>query len=159
MITTLITDLSRVLLFPADSNYSGSLNALHTELVKKEGEKYDFFSHFTLNEELFALYKNLNGKYPLYIFTSGTIQEKPEIRTILDHVVADIFIASAHHLHKDDAEAYTFIAHKLQKLPQTFLYIDDTKENVLAAQKAEMNAIHYVNNAQLTQAMKAMNLY
>lgn len=158
MITTIISDFSRVLLFPTDNSYSGSLNDLHKKLTKQSGDDYDFFEHFQMNEELFALYKNLNGKYPIYLFTTDTIQERAEVRELLDVVVADIFVAHHHNLKKNQADAYLFIANKLQKMPQTFLYIDDREENVKAAQEAGMSAIQYKNNKQLQEALAGLNI-
>ena len=158
MITTIISDFSRVLLFPKDHKYTGSLNDLHKKLINEKGETYDFFKHFQFNEELFAIYKNLNGTYPIYIFTTDTIQERAEIRKLLDSVVADIFIANHHNLKKDQADAYLFIANKLQKMPQTFLYIDDIEENVKAAQEAGMSAILYKNNKQLQEELAVLNI-
>lgn len=158
MITTIITDFSRVLLFPKDKTYTGSLNDLHRKLLQEKGENYDFFHHFVFNEELFREYKNLNGQYALYIFTTDTIQERREVREMLDEVVSDIFVANHHDFKKNDIAAYTFIANKLQKMPQTFVYIDDTEENIEAATKAGMNGVHYKDNTQLLQDLKLLNI-
>lgn len=158
MITTIISDFSRVLLFPTDTTYTGSLNDLHKKLRQEKGDHYDFFTYFTLNEELFATFKNLNGQYPIYIFTTDTIQEREEIRNMLDIVVSDIFVANHHNLKKDQEESYHFIANKLQKLPQTFLYIDDIEANTQAAIKAGMKAIHYQDNKQLFIELQNLHL-
>lgn len=158
MITTIISDFSRVLLFPTDKSYTGSLNALHKNLTKEKGKTYDFFKYFSLNEELFAILKNISGQYPVYIFTTDTIQERTEIRNMLDIVVSDIFVANHHNVKKNDMEAYHFIAHKLQKLPQTFLYIDDIEANTHAAIKAGMQAIHFKDNKRLIAELQELHL-
>ncbi|MBP7966974.1 HAD-IA family hydrolase [Candidatus Woesebacteria bacterium] len=158
MITTIISDFSRVLLFPTDKTYTGSLNDLHKKLTKENGETYDFFKYFTVNEELFAALKNLSGQYPVYIFTTDTIQERPEIRNMLDIVVSDIFVANNHNIKKNEEEAYHFIASRLQKLPQTFIYIDDVEQNTQAAVKAGMKAIHYQDNKQLFIELQNLHL-
>ncbi|CAN5205022.1 hypothetical protein BH09PAT2_BH09PAT2_05770 [soil metagenome] len=158
MITTIISDFSNVLLFPKNDTYSGSLNDLNKQLIKEKGEHYDFFYHFAFNHELWNVYKNINGKYPIYIFTTDTIQERTEVRTILDSVVADIFVANVHNLKKNETDAYLFIAHRLQKLPQTFLYIDDLAANVEAAKKAGMHAIQYINNDQIINYLKELQI-
>lgn len=159
MITTLISDFSRVLLFPKDKHYAGGLNALHKQRIEEDGEEYPFFKYFTFNEELFNIYKNVSAKCPIYIFTTDTIQERKEIREMLDRVVVDVFSAKNHNLKKNEAESYLFIAHKLQKLPQTFLYIDDLEENVEAAKKAGMNAIQYESNENIIEKLKELTIY
>ena len=158
MITTIISDFSRVLLFPADKTYTGSLNDLHKKLTKEKGDHYDFFTYFILNEELFATFKNLNGQYPIYIFTTDTIQERKEIRNMLDIVVSDIFVANHHNLKKNQEESYHFIANKLQKLPQAFLYIDDVEANTQAAIRAGMKALQYKSNKDLLEELHSLNL-
>ncbi len=149
MITTILSDFSRVLLFAKDDAYTGSLNDLHKECIKRHGEDYDFFAYFRTNDELLSVLKNCNSQYSLYLFTTGMIQQKKEIRDILDTVVSDIYIAKEHNLQKNKASAYEFIIHKLQKMPQTLLYIDDQQENVDAAKSAGMSAIQYKDNVQI----------
>jgi hypothetical protein len=72
MVKVIISDFSRVLLFPVDKGYLGSLNSLNNELLKSDSN-YDFTHHFTLNIELLCYYQTLG--MPVYIFTSVRIQE------------------------------------------------------------------------------------
>ena len=145
MITTILSDFSRVLLFPSDDSYSGSLNGLNRDLIEKFGEDYKFFDYFKMNDELLELYKNLKQKYPIFIFTSKDIQNRPEVRKIIDPIVTGIFSAKDLGVSKKDPKAYSLIAEKLGKNPSEILYIDDLLDNVEVAKKAEMSVIHYAS--------------
>ena len=79
MLKALITDLSRVLLFPKEAEFTGSLNGLHEKLFKEEGD-YDFWKYFEINQELLAFYAELNKDLPVYVFTSKYIQEYPPLK-------------------------------------------------------------------------------
>jgi hypothetical protein len=81
MIRAIITDFSRVLLFPTDSNYTGGLNELNNNQFK-ENPNYSFLDFFTINNELLKYYSDLNKIVPVYIFTSETIQDHPSIKKL-----------------------------------------------------------------------------
>ena len=78
MITAIIFDFSRVLLFPKDKNYKGKLNALHRELSKKPD--YDVLENFEFNDELLSYLDKIKNKIDLYVFTTGIIQDSPKIK-------------------------------------------------------------------------------
>ena len=82
MITTILSDFSRVILNPKDKNYKGTLNGLNKELLEKE-VKYLFFNYFEFNKEILNLYIQLKEKYSINVFTTGTIQNRLEIRQIM----------------------------------------------------------------------------
>jgi len=73
MIKAIVSDFSRVLLFPKDKSYQGSLNALHKELSEKPS--YNALDFFELNVGLLDFYKSLKDRIPVYIFTSDVIQD------------------------------------------------------------------------------------
>src|SRR3989344_5762920 len=104
MITTIIFDLSRVLLFPKDINYKGKLNALHEELSKKLG--YDVLENFEFNEELLNYLDRIKKKVDLYVFTTGIIQNSPKIKSRLDKTFRDVFAAEELGLNKKDPKSY-----------------------------------------------------
>lgn len=146
MIHILISDVSKVLLFPKDKNYQGSLNNLHKELSKNED--YKFFDHFELNLELLNFYKSLKNKVDLYIFTSETIQETPTLQEYFVPVFTKIFSALKMNISKKDPEAYEAIIKELNLNSDEIIYIDDNLENIKAAQKSGINVIQYLNNKQ-----------
>ena len=148
----LLFDFSRVLLYPKDSNYSGSLNDLYRSLLEKES--YDFFAYFELNTELLDFLKTIKNKFPLYILTSEIIQNAPEIKTLLDKVFTGIFSAKDLGLSKKDSQIYQLIAEKLHKNPSEIIFIDDTIENIYPAQKAGLQTIQYLSNEQLIKELQ-----
>lgn len=155
MITTVVSDFSRVLLFPKDETYTGGLNALNNKLLQEFGELYKFLDYFKINEELLDVYKELREKFPIYIFTTDVIQNRPEVRTILDPIVTGIFSAKDFNLNKKAPESYTFIAQKIMRVPEQIVYIDDTIANLDAAKKAGMHVLKYENTL---DTKKVLNL-
>lgn len=142
MITAILSDFSRVILYPKDRNYQGTLNGLHKKL-SKENENYAFFDYFELNNEILNLYKKLKSKYSINVFTTGTIQNRKEVRQIIDPIFDNIFTAKDFNLDKKQSESYLFIANKLNKQPNDILFIDDQEENIKAAEKAELKTLLY----------------
>ncbi|MDQ5951310.1 MAG: glucose-phosphatase [Patescibacteria group bacterium] len=141
MITTLLLDFSRVLLLPNDRTYKGELNALHKELAIST--EYSFSEHFQLNIPLLRLLETYKTSKELYIFTSGSIQNVAEVRAVLDPIFKHIFSAQELGVHKKDPQAYIKVATLINKKPEEILFIDDSPENIGAAQNAKMNAIQY----------------
>ncbi len=65
-------------MFPKDPEYHAELNALYRKLAQTP--EFDYLANFELNSELMLFLTNLNDKYKIYMFTSGTIQNAPEIK-------------------------------------------------------------------------------
>jgi HAD superfamily hydrolase (TIGR01549 family) len=154
MLTTLLFDFSRVILNTKDETYPGSLNELHKKLSNTP--KYNFFDHYTLNAELLDYLKTIKDKYPLYIYTTGTIQNVPEVRQQIDPIFKEIYTVHEIGLNKDDKNAYLHIAQDLNTDPTEILFIDDQFQNINAAKAAGLQTIHYLNNGQLFSALKSL---
>lgn len=135
MIKTLLFDLSRTLLFPANKDYTGELNKLHSELSSKPN--YSFFENFQLDEGIMSYLKSIKDKYELYMFTSGSIQDAPEIKRRLDEVFKKIYSSEEIGLSKKDPKAYEYVAKDIGMAPDEILFIDDLETNVKAAKTAE----------------------
>lgn len=144
MITTILSDFSRVILNPKDKNYKGTLNGLHKELSEK-GENYSFFDYFEFNDEILNLYRQLKNKYSMNVYTTGTIQNTPEVRKIIDPIFEHVYTAKDFGLDKKQPEAYLFIAKKLNKKPNEILFIDDQENNIEAAIKAGLSTVLYID--------------
>ena len=143
MIKVLLFDLSWTILFPKDETYGGELNLLHRQLSSKPG--YDFSKHFYLNEETIKYLESLKGKAGLYIFTSGKIQNAPEIRPKLDSIFNKIYSAEEIGLGKKNPESYKSVVKDLKVKPSEILFIDDMEGNVEAAKQAGLNAVVFQN--------------
>jgi FMN phosphatase YigB (HAD superfamily) len=142
MITSILSDFSKVVLNPKDKNYTGTLNGLYREL-KNKGISFDFFDYFELNNQLLDLYIQLKSKYTVNLFTTGSIQNAPEIKERVNSVFEHIFSAEELGLDKKSTNSYKVIAEKIKTPTNQILYIDDQPENVDAAKKAGMETLLY----------------
>ena len=155
MITTLLFDFSRVLLFAKDKNYKEDLNPLNKKLLE-ENPNYDFLNYFELNQELLNFLETIKDKFELCIFTSGSIQNAKEIRPKLDKVFKNIFSAEELDLSKKESAGYTEIAKKINKTPSEILFIDDSQANIQAASEAGLNTFQYQDNESLIEKIKSI---
>lgn len=146
MIKALITDVSRVLLFPKDTIYARSLNELHKNESSKSN--YQFFDMFELNEELLNFYKSLRDSLKVYILTSDVIQDDPALQPFWNGTIDKIFSASKMNTHKSKPEAYEKVLQELGLNPQEVLYIDDSNENLNAAKSVGLQTVLYKDNEQ-----------
>ncbi|MDO8470553.1 MAG: HAD-IA family hydrolase [bacterium] len=147
MITCILFDFSRVLLFPKDESYTGGLNKLNRILADQPG--YSILDHFRLNEELLAYLRILGKSRDIYIFTSETIQDAPEFAPHLASAFKGVYSATKLSTSKKLPEAYEIVLKDLNKKPEEVLFVDDNKGNIEAASLAGLHTILYTSNAQL----------
>ncbi len=153
MVKILLFDFSRVLLFPTDDLYTGSLNNLYKE--KKNESGFIFTNYFKLNDEILIDLKKHSDRR-LVIFTSETIQDAPEIKDkvheVFDTVISAIDLGKG----KKDPGAYTEISIKLGASPSEILFIDDSNENLIAASHAGLTTYKYINNDELIRKLSSL---
>jgi HAD superfamily hydrolase (TIGR01549 family) len=154
MITTLLFDFSRVLLFAKSTSYNGELNALHQELSLNPN--YNFLNNFELNGELLSYLDSIKNKISLYIFTSGTIQNAPEIKDKIEKVFKKVFSAGDLGISKSDPDAYKLVAESLGINAEEILFIDDMEKNINAARKANLQTYLYQNNKDLVEEIESI---
>lgn len=152
MITALLSDFSRVLLNPKDKNYEGKLNALHQKLATDPN--YHFFDYYEFNQELLAFYQQLKNKLSINIFTTGTMQNIPESRQVLDPIFTRIYSAIDMQYSKEDPQAYLWIANDLHKKPEELLFVDDDLKNIEAAKQAGLVTVHFISTDQAITDIK-----
>lgn len=158
-ILAVVSDFSRVILFPKDEKYTGSLNELHKELTKQD-TAYDFESYFTLNTELLAFYREICSRVPVSIFTSDLIQEHPAIKDEVYKAVKGVFSANRMQVRKDEPESYLTLANLLRVSPENILYIDDQQINIDVATKAGYKTLLYTDNTATKSGIeKCLSLY
>jgi FMN phosphatase YigB (HAD superfamily) len=153
MIKALMTDFSRVLLFPKDKSYSGSLNGLHRDLSSQAN--YKLLDSFELNTELLEYYKSLAAKLELYVFTSESIQDSPELQPFIKSVFKETFSAMKMEVDKKDENAYKKLVATVNLDPAEIVYIDDSEVNVEAAKKAGLQTILFKDNESLKTELQA----
>ncbi len=139
-----MSDVSKVLLFTKDKTYTGTLNGLHKEM--SQDPNYKFLEVFELNEELLQYYASLQDKLQLYIFTSETIQDAPEIAAQIQAVFKEIFSASKLNIIKKDKTAYQLLLTKINLSPEEVVFIDDSQDNIAAAQEAGLQTVLFTDN-------------
>lgn len=154
---TLLFDFSKTILFPKNTKYNGSLNSLHQE--NKDKKDYKFWDFFYVNEDLlFYLAKNAQI-FNCHIFTTGRIQETPEVQTIIPKVFHHIYTVADIKIKKDDPKSYLYISKKLNLSPQEITFIDDSEKNIKAAKKAKFDVIHFANNQDLITNLEIIKIY
>lgn len=152
MIKALLFDFSRVLLFPKDTSYAGSLNEKHKELSKTTD--YKIMDHFSLNDKLLDFLQGLKDKYVLCLFTSETIQDSPQFLPRLNNIFQKIYSGIKLGISKKDSGSYITITSDLGLQSEEMLFIDDSSENILEAQKAGLTTVQYLNNEQVIEEIK-----
>jgi FMN phosphatase YigB (HAD superfamily) len=159
MIKAIIFDFSRVLLNPNKSTYKDSLNALHNKLSVEAG--YNPLNHFEFNKELLNFTLQLKSQFPVYIFTTGRIQEDIHLKNILDTIFTKVYSVEDLKIAKDNPEAYKEIAKEINIPTDQLLFIDDTKANIDAAKKAGLKTILFESTSQaikeITKAIESSN--
>lgn len=151
----LLFDFSKVLLFPRNDTYLGSLNTLYKEKISLPG--FNFFDYFKLNTELLDYLKQHQEKIDLYMFTSESIQNAPELQPYIKSVFKQIFSALDMSYSKKQSEAYVEITKILNIDPSDITFIDDSTENIKAARKASLNTIQFISNTQLINDLSLLS--
>jgi FMN phosphatase YigB (HAD superfamily) len=147
MITDLLFDFSRVILFPKDESYSGGLNSLYKEkVIKQEGR---FLDYFRFNEELLDRLSELKGSYGLSLYTTDIVQNDPVAQKWLQPIFEQVFAANDLGISKKDSAGYGVIVEKLGREPQQVLFVDDVEENVQAARAAGLQSARFTSNEEL----------
>ncbi len=153
MIKSLIFGFSRVILFPKDKTYTGSLNGLNKELIEKYGENYDFFDYFELNTDLLDYIDSVKSDADCYIFTTDSIQDRSEVHGKLKNLFKDIFRANEMGVEKNKRGAYQIISEKIKVKPNDIFYLDDNLENVNAALDAGIEARQFIANGDVIRTI------
>ncbi len=148
----LISDVSFVLLFPKDPEYTGSLNGLYRE--HKEEANFNFFGYFKVNTELLDIYTKYASNDARYIFTSDAIQDDPALQEYWQPVFTEIHSAKKMSVEKNDPKAYEVLLQTIHASSEDVLYIDDKQENVDAAQQMGISTILYRSNEEVAEQLK-----
>jgi len=153
MIKTILSDLAYVLIFPQNKSYHDELNALY----QKVGSKNDFLfgEYFAINQSLFDYYNSLKSKYEIVMYTSGTLQNAKDVKHKVLETFSKVYSAAELGISKKDPNSYVFIAGKLKRNPSEILFIDDTLNNIEAAQKAGLETIRFQSNEALFREVKS----
>lgn len=148
----IVFDFSRVILFPKDDAYRGGLNSLHRTLTE-QNPGYPFFEHFRLNAELLVYLRQLKSVL-LYIFTSGNIQEVPAVQSGLGEIFRAVYSAERLGVNKSDPASYLTVCQAIGIEPHQVLIVDDSRDNLGAANRAGLQTHLYTDNHELMNFLK-----
>ena len=96
-----------------------------------------------LNKELISWIRLNKLKYKFYILTNNI----SEIKELLPkNVFNEIFTFSDTGFKKPDKRSFNYALREIKSLPQDCLFIDDSKENILAARGMGFNVLLFENN-------------
>lgn len=142
----IIWDFSRTLLFPKAGDYIGGLNKLYD--VKKS---LGFNELFITNDELIDYIDKIKSKVKSIIFTTGNIQNAPEIAEKLEGKFAGIENVISVGYPKDNPKSFNRLCIKYDADPQNVLFIDDSQKNLIAAQEAGLKTLQYTSNKEVME--------
>jgi len=105
--------------------------------------------------------RNLKLKgYNLYVLSNyineayDYVKEKYDFFSLFDGIV----ISSKVKLVKPESEIYRYILHKYNLNPEESIFIDDTEECILQANKLKLNTIHYLPHINLKVEFKKLGI-
>ncbi|MCL5091090.1 MAG: HAD-IA family hydrolase [Patescibacteria group bacterium] len=154
MIKAIVSDFSRTLLFPVDEKCDQGLNAYQAKVSLDPN--YFFFDYFKFNEKLLAFFERIKEQFAMYIFTTGKIQETPEIKERLALIFKKIYTVDSVGFRKDDQRAYLYIAQDLELGPSDILYIDDQVLNVNTAKDAGLKSLQFQEDKEFYQQLNKL---
>lgn len=110
----------------------------------------------TIPESLAAINK-ARSRFPCYAFTNSNsfhqaiwTKAYPAVIEAFDQ----IYVSSDLGLRKPEQAAFHAVADAMGVKPEAILFFDDTRENVLGANKAGLKAIHVQHPADLSEGLK-----
>ncbi|HEX8965326.1 MAG TPA: HAD-IA family hydrolase [Patescibacteria group bacterium] len=158
MISSLLFDLSRVIIFPKNIAYSADIHFLYQQLLKKNS-LFDFDSYFYFNDELLSYISAQKSLYSMFIFTSGDMYLHPKVEKKLAPFFERIISTRDFGLEKDDPTVYQLALGKVKKTAAETVYIDDEQTHIFAAKLAGITTIHYSSNQHLYEELDRLNTF
>ncbi len=147
----LLSDFSQVILFPKDLSYQGSLNGLYKKIQERG---FNFLDMYQLNTELLSYIQSLEG-IQKHIFTTGTVQDAPEIKDRVMEVFETVFTVPSVGFAKTDPAAYKQISALVGEPISNIMFIDDSIHNITAARQAGMHAEQFVDTVSVRKSIEA----
>jgi putative hydrolase of the HAD superfamily len=109
----------------------------------------------------FELAKRLKDQgFRIAILSNDSKEMSRQRRNIfgLDELFDDVIISSEHGVIKPNAATYQIALKRMNVRPADAIFIDDKIENVLAAQKVGMQALHFQNAQQAEKELMIMGI-
>jgi HAD superfamily hydrolase (TIGR01509 family) len=102
---------------------------------------------YRLNTLLLQYFRNLHEEkhIPVYIVTSSSPDEYAWVGDEISWVT-QVYTAWKIGVHKGDRACYTELAARIAVDPKNIVFIDDSAQNIRAADEAGLQTIHFKNN-------------
>jgi epoxide hydrolase-like predicted phosphatase len=115
-----------------------------------------FWAADLVNEELVAYIRTLRPQYKLGLLSNawGDLRQAMKERFHFDGLFDDLVISAEVGLAKPDPRIFQLAVERLGVQPAEAVFVDDVLANVEAARGVGLQAIHYLNNPQLFNALE-----
>ena len=110
----------------------------------------EFWAGDSLDSQLVDFIKSLQGEYKTVLLSNAWDDLRPllEKQWEIDGIFDKIFISAEMKTYKPDPEIFQIVIEKLEQDPAELIFIDDFSENIVAARKAGINAVQFLNREQ-----------
>jgi HAD superfamily hydrolase (TIGR01509 family) len=119
-----------------------------------------FWSADRVNHELVAYIRALRPQYKLGLLSNawGDLRQAMKERFHFDGLFDDLVISAEVGLAKPDPRIFQLAVERLGVQPAEAIFIDDVLANAEAAQGVGLQAIHYQNNLDLSEALERLHV-
>lgn len=121
----------------------------------------EFPDYLIPNQNTIDIFKYLSNKYNIYILSN--FQSAPFIRLEKKHdffnVIKGKVISNDVMMKKPELGIYDYIITKYRLIPSECIFIDDLKENIVAAKKILINGILYESSNQLKKDLSRYSIH
>jgi len=101
--------------------------------------------------------KENKNTYKLFVFTAvESVGREREAGERMGSIFKKVYTAGEIGYAKADPQAYSELASAIQEKPENVLFVDDTGENVQAAQHAGFHALQFHSNKKLFEDIKSI---
>lgn len=109
------------------------------------------------NEELLDFLRGMKSSHDLYVFTALSIGQNPALQSFLEKEFKGVFSVDSVGLGKNDPDSFKLILRLIRKKPGEVLFIDDSEDNIKAAEKAGLNCIYFSSNEDLFKRLRLLD--
>jgi HAD superfamily hydrolase (TIGR01509 family) len=124
-------------------------------LVTSWTKQWHIFDH-EINNFILNLLPQLKKDYQLFVLTDTIDLYDPLIETKVYPFMNKVFRSSEHKLRKPNPEAYLNLCQQCAIKPYESVFIDDKKENVIAAEQIGMRGITFTSNEDFLQSLQTV---
>ncbi|WP_456379622.1 HAD family hydrolase [Lutibacter sp.] len=118
-----------------------------------------FSGQIAENVELFKKLKT-SGKYKIYALTNWSAEKWDEALKLFPFFknFDGVVVSGQEKTRKPYSKIYNIILNRYQINPKKAIFIDDNKENIVAAISLKINGIHYTSTSQLIKSLYFYNI-